>query len=124
MEKFEPFFTLLSALFALVFVLVLAYLTIKWMSGRMTGMKGSKVINVIDRVMIGQDKCLLVVRVGEQTMLIGMSGDSVVKLSDLQDLPEITDIKGPEGPPEFSDVLRDAINDGWKKIRKKGEEPR
>lgn len=125
MPFLETVGTLLGALLSLVLVLALAYVTIKWMSGRMVGQKGGgRAIRVVDRVGIGQDKCLLVVQVGGQTMLIGMSGDSVAKLADLPDLPEQDLTQSTEASPEFSDILRDTIRDGWKKISKKGEEPK
>lgn len=107
----EQLATILTTLLALVFVILLAYITIRWMGSRMTGQKGARLIRVLDRVVIGQDKCLLVVRVGQQVMLVGMSGDSVVKLSDLPELRSLTELHQADSP-DFSDAMRDAIERG------------
>lgn len=125
MKWLEMLFTLLSALLALAAVLALAYITLKWMGSKMpgtTGGGGGRMIRVLDRVMVGQNKCLLVVRVGKQTILIGMAEDTVQKLCDL---PELDDWEPPENrqnTPEFSELLRDAVTRGWGKLGKKGGE--
>lgn len=118
MKTLESAFTIFSALCALLFVLALAYVTIKWMGRRMSVQTGSRLIKVLDRVMIGQDKCLLVVQVAEETMLVGMSGDAVTKLCDLTGNPTIAAAE--QSSPEFSEVLRDTLMGGWKGARKKG----
>lgn len=116
---FDTAFTILSALLALVFVLFLAYITIKWMGRRMSAQAGGRVIKIIDRVMIGQDKCLLVLSVGGQTMLVGMTGDAVTKLADLPDLTQ-QPADGIATPPEFYDVLSDAVKKGMGRLSKRG----
>lgn len=124
MVALEAAWTIISALFALGFVLLLAYVTIKWMSTKMTGHKTSRIIKVIDRVAIGQDKFLLVVQVGEQTMLIGMSGDSVVKLSDLPETFSLDEWQpSADGTPDFAEVLKKTVTDSIGKLRKKESEP-
>lgn len=118
METLQSAFTIFSALCALLFVLALAYITIKWMGRRMSVQTNSRLIKVLDRVMIGQDKCLLVVQVAEETMLVGMSGDAVTKLCDLTGNPALGSAQ-PDSP-EFSAVLRDTLLGGWKGTGKKG----
>ncbi|MEG0541680.1 MAG: flagellar biosynthetic protein FliO [Angelakisella sp.] len=120
MDKFQSALTIFSALCTLLFVLALAYITIKWMGSRMSVQTNSRLIKVLDRVMIGQDKCLLVVKVAEETMLIGMSGDAVEKLCDLTGNLNLETAVA-QAPPEFSEVLRDSLHKGWKGIRRKGE---
>lgn len=118
METLESAFTIFSALCALLFVLALAYVTIKWMGRRMSVQTSSRLIKVLDRVMIGQDKCLLVVQVAEETMLVGMSGDAVTKLCDLTGSQSLAEAE--LSSPEFSAVLRDTLLGGWKGVGKKG----
>lgn len=72
-------------LIAMVVVLVLAYYTTKWLGKRMSVNSSTNIIRVIDRVGVGQDKLLAVVKVGKKTMLIGMAGNSVTKLCDIDD---------------------------------------
>lgn len=118
METLKSAVTIFSALCALLFVLALAYITIKWMGSRMSVQTGSRMIKILDRVMIGQDKCLLVVQIGEETMLVGMSGDGVTKLCDLTGTPNLT--PSGQSAPEFSDILKDTLLQGFKGVRKKG----
>ncbi|MEG1778110.1 MAG: flagellar biosynthetic protein FliO [Angelakisella sp.] len=119
MDKLQSAITIFSALCALLFVLALAYITIKWMGRRMSVQTGSRLIKILDRVMIGQDKCLLVVKVAEETMLVGMAGDAVTKLCDLTGNIDI-EASIAQAPPDFSDVLRDTLHKGFAGFGKKG----
>lgn len=122
-DAMQNVMTVLSALVSLVFVLFLAYLTIKWMGRKMSLQTGGRVIKIIDRAVIGQDKCLMVVEVSGQTMLIGMAGNAVTKLADLPALPQDAEGKKEPGSPEFADVMMETLRGGWGKIRKKGDKP-
>ena len=118
MKGWESAVTIFSTFAALIFVLGVAYLTIRWMSRRMSLQPGTRIIKVIDRVMIGQDKCLLIIQIGEKAMLIGMSQNSVQKLSDLEDIPQLP-VNLAQGA-EFSEFLMDTFKKGWTGIGKKG----
>lgn len=102
MGYWESVLTILSAIFAMVFVLLLAYFSTKWIGNKFSVNQSSKIIKVLDRVMISQDKCLIVVRAGEKTMLVAMTDNAVVNLCELDNL-EIP----PTEQPEFSSILKD-----------------
>ena len=115
----ENLLTIGSALASLLVVLLLALLTLRWMGRTMAPQGGGgRHIRVVERVMVAQDKYLLLVSVGGKFMLIGMAGHSVTKLADLDELP-------PQEPgsssPAFSQVLRETLGKAWPG-KQKGEE--
>lgn len=112
MDQFESILTILSALAALIFVLAVAYVTMRWMGQKLPTQSVSRIIKVRDRVMVGQDKCLLVVEVGDKVMLIGMTSHAVEKLCELDDPQLILDAKVSNGQG-FSAVFKDTLKKGW-----------
>lgn len=100
--------TILSTITALAFVLLLAYVLLRWMGQKMPAQTGSHHIKVLDQVMLGRDKCLMLVRVAEKTVLVGMSPNSVDQICEIEDPENLLDIPAPE-QPRFSDYLKDSL---------------
>lgn len=109
MQTFEAAATILSTLAALAFVLIAAWFLLRWVGRRVPGQTGSRHIKVIDRVMVGQDKCLLLVRVAEKTMLIGMSSGTVTRLCDLEDPDGTFDVQPKGDEQTFSALLQNMM---------------
>ncbi len=99
---------LLGALLIFAGVLVLTYWATKYMSRRFAGGAGSRHIQVIERVSIGQSQQLLLVRVAEKTMLIGTAGQNVSKLCDIEE--ELSEVPEEAGPTPFSQLLGGLLN--------------
>ena len=85
MTTLESVTMALSTLAALVAVLLAAWFILKWMGKRMPGQTSSRHIKILDRVVLGQDKCLLLVRVAGKAMLIGMTSGAATKLCDVDE---------------------------------------
>lgn len=100
---------MLLVLAMLALVLVLAYFTTRFVGKRYGAAgQGSKLIRVLDRVPISQDKQLLLIIVAGKAMLIGAAPQGVSKLCDIdvQDLPPVPD----DAPgPAFSQILDSAL---------------
>lgn len=109
-ENMDYAMTILSAFIALALVLGLAYFCIRWLSHRVTPQTSTRVIKIVDRVMIGQDKCLLVVKIPDKTMLVGMSGDSIVKLCDVDEEAVESHLSAIPPTADFSQVMNGAIS--------------
>ncbi|RPF48401.1 flagellar biogenesis protein FliO [Hydrogenoanaerobacterium saccharovorans] len=113
----------LFSLVMLILILTLAYYTTKWIGKRCSIQNGSKIIQVLDKVVVGQDKMLMIIRVQNQTMLVGMTSHSVQKLCDIENIDELL-IQSKASETDFSSILSTALRDGLgaKLMRKKKKE--
>ena len=91
-------------LIVLILVLVLAYFATRWLGKRAGSGQGKGNIEILDRQYVGQDKCLLIVRVGNHSMLLGVTSGQIRKISDIDE----SELKlGRVGAgSEFSSVIR------------------
>lgn len=102
--------SLLGILLIFAGVLVLTYWATKYMSRRFAagGGTGSRYIQVIDRMPLGQNQQLLLVRVAGKTMLIGAAGQGFSKLCDIEE--ELPEAPAEAGPTPFSQLLGGLLN--------------
>ncbi len=98
---------ILGAILALIVVLLLAWLLLRWMNKRVPGMGtgSAKMIKVLDRVNVGRTTVVLM-RVESKVLLVAMSEHSIQKLQEFDDpngdiAPTISSV------PSFSDTLKD-----------------
>lgn len=99
--------SLAGTMITLVIVLVVAWVMLRWLTKRMPVQAGSRHIKLLDRVAVAPDKCLLLVRVAEKTMLVGMSSHAVEKLCDIEDPERALDVQ-PE-PPAFKSIFAERM---------------
>jgi len=76
---------LIAALFAVGAVLYLSYLFSRYLAVGAAKISKSKYIKVIDRVVLGQDRLLLIAMIGEKYYLIGSSAQSIQILTEIDD---------------------------------------
>ena len=109
----------LGMLIAFVLILYLAYAATKWLGKRQMIQGGGlgKNIRLIDRYMLGQDKSLCIVEVGGRLMLIGVSGQHIEKICDLD--PERIHFTEKGSPASFSDIFQQTLGEKFKPGRKK-----
>ncbi|MEG2295192.1 MAG: flagellar biosynthetic protein FliO [Oscillospiraceae bacterium] len=83
-----PIFAILSVML----VLVVTFFGTKFLATKINRVAGSKYIKVIDRLFIAQDKSILIAKIGEKIMMLGVSGNHIEKISDIEtsDLVDIT----------------------------------
>lgn len=76
---------LLWALFAVILVLILAYLFTKYAAGRLgNGMRFRKgKMTVLEQLPIGRDQKLLLVRVGENVYWLGVTSGGITRLEKI-----------------------------------------
>ncbi len=104
----DVYLRIIGALAALVVVLLLAWLLLRWMNRRVPGMAGNaKMIKVLDRVSVGKGGMLMLVRVQDKVILL-VAGDHVA-----EKLLEFDDPDGAFEPkiaasPSFAGALKDA----------------
>lgn len=87
--------SLMGTMVTLVLVILLAWWLLRWLTKRVPMQTGSKHIKILDRVPVSQDKCLLLVRVADKTMLVAMTSHTAEKLCDVENLDEETLVPAP-----------------------------
>jgi len=112
--------SLLGGLFLFVLVLALAWFCSRWLGGRYGFQAAGRTIRVLERVMVGPDRCLLVVRAGEQVWLLGVTPQHIERLGELDPAlyPEREPSETVKGP-DFSSALQSAIK-SWVPGKKQG----
>ena len=106
-DQLKDIGTILFAIITLVGVLVLAYLTTRWLSSSSLGRRGKGIIEILDRQPAAQDKSLLVVRVGKKILFVGVSSQNITKLTELDE----DDISAASSPSDqdFASALKSAL---------------
>ena len=100
--------TLVIALAAVGVVLYLCYLFSRNLASGAAKINKSKYIKIIDRVILGQDKMILITKIGEKYYLIGSSTQSIQILTEL-DSEAIAEISYSERSSDngaFKDMLK------------------
>lgn len=109
MKVFESLFTILSTIAILVAVLLFTYISLKWMGQKLPSQNTSGHIKVLDRMMLSRDKYLLLIKVAEKTMLVGVSTNSVEKICDIEDPEALLVAASAQPGSSFSDVLFETV---------------
>lgn len=104
----EVIWVLLSLL-GVIGLIVLTYVSARWLNRRVN-LSGSRSIKVLEKAVIGQDKTLAVVQIGEKLMLLGITDGHIDKLSDL-DKEDITAPPAPEAGGSFMENLKKAARE-------------
>ena len=107
-------FMVIAALLGVVGLLFLTAYATKWLNKKMRsgGWNGGRNgIKIVECMGIAQDKQLLVVKVGNKSMLLGVTPASVTKLSDLDDgdIALLEQNAAENGSTSFIDNLKCAV---------------
>ncbi len=102
------FISVAGAILMIVAIVVLAFYSTRWLGKRMGGSAASKYLSVVDRISLGQDKCIAIVKVGQKHLLIGVSSGSVTNLGELNE-EDLSQVTTQQAYPSFGDALRDSI---------------
>jgi flagellar biosynthetic protein FliO len=107
----NEFWTTFFYVVVLAAVLIGAYFTTRFISGKSRKLLKSRYIHVLDRMALGKDKNVVLIEVGEQTLLIGVTNQSINNLGQidseaLKAVKEQTQNKESKG---FAQQLRDFL---------------
>lgn len=120
--------TLFGMLTAVVVILLLAWLFTRYLAGRTPGaVRFSRGrdggLRLLERMPLGREQYLAVVRAGERYLLLGVTGSQITLLRELsaeealawtEEEPGVSPNGGPGAPTAFRDVLREV----WKQRKK------
>ncbi len=105
--------TLLGVIVAVIGVLTLSYVVSKRIGQGMMGSYGPSGMKVVSRLVVGQDKSIVIINIGAKFYLIGISNDNINLLreippEDIKDIPSEGN-KISEGLPQFKDFFSDIL---------------
>lgn len=114
--------SLVGGLLLFALVLVLAWFCARWLGGRYGFQSSGRTVRVLERVMVGPDRSLLVVQAGEQVWLLGVTSQHIEKIGELDPglYPEPVSQDAGNGP-DFSAALQSAIK-SWAPGKKRENE--
>ena len=106
--------TLVGLILAVGIILVLAYVCSKYIGGSMIGYCISPNMKVVDRITLGQDKSLVITKVGTKYFLLGVSSSGINMLKEIssEDLSNLQQAEHKEavGMPQFKNVFTDLLS--------------
>lgn len=85
MGKMEVILTIFQGLFFFLLIAGMTWYMGRRMGKRMAGGRFSVYMESLDRLIIGQDKYLEIVRIGEKSYLLGVSQSGIQLLTELED---------------------------------------
>ncbi len=99
-----------SMFFSLVIMIVFIaaiYYGSRWLKKRYSISPGNKLIKIIDRIMLGQDKSIVIADILNCKYIIGISGQQITLLKDLGEI-ELPELK-PSGQEDFAAVFGEIL---------------
>ncbi|KGX93161.1 flagellar protein [Pontibacillus halophilus JSM 076056 = DSM 19796] len=97
---------IVRSLFALLFVILLIYLLLKWVNKRNKLFKPARTIENLGGISLGQNKSIQIVRIGKRVYSVGV-GDSIELLTEITDEETIEELVKSDGTeePMFKNVM-------------------
>lgn len=109
MERLEAFSVFFSVFLTLAFVLFLAWFFLRWIGGHAPIQSNFKHIKILDRVVIDREKYLLLVSVGDKTLLIAMSAGAIETICEFGPQQQALFNAVPETEQSFSAVIKQML---------------
>lgn len=108
-SSLESFIQLIGVLLIFVFVLLITYLTTKWMGGFQKAHSHNKNLHIIEAIHVGNNKMVEIVQAGTKYLVIAVGKDEVHLLAELseEELKEVPalDTGAMPGSESFQDIL-------------------
>lgn len=108
----SDFFTILLILAAIAGILYLSYFVSRKLGSSMMRTGGSSNIKVIERAFVDRDKSVVIVRVGQEDYLLGVSPNNVTLLQKLEEGQVIYDEPDEDAPlpaAQFASMVKNRL---------------
>ena len=106
----ESFFQLLGALLIFAFVILLTYLTTRWIAGFQKVRSHNKNLRIVETMGIGNNKMISIVEAGTVYLVVSVGKDEVQLLAQLarEQLKDYSFEQENQGEPQesFSEILK------------------
>ena len=104
--------TAIGTLLIIVVILFLTYICTKYIGNRMSlggyGGQNARYISIVDRVLVGQESSVALVKVSGRMFLLGITGENVNMLTELTE-DELTEIPAPVNGNYAGTAFKDVI---------------
>ena len=80
----ESFLQLVGVLIIFAFVLLITYLTARWMGGYQKGRSHNRNLRVVETIAVGNNKMISIVEAGTRYLVVSIGKDEVHLLAELQ----------------------------------------
>ncbi len=105
--------TVLGTLVLIVLIFLGAYWFTKFLGKRYQGgmLKSSAHIQVLEQISLGQDRTLTVVKVGDSTLLLGVTSQQITLVKELtsEEFPDLEISSQTEATAPFTSLFKDAL---------------
>ncbi len=104
---FEGTFPLLVSIIVLGGILYLAYTASRYIGLSAARQSSAKHIRLLDTLSLGSERAILVVKIGERQLLLGVTSGGIVNLAELaeKDVQELLVEQKPEAHPKFAEMM-------------------
>ncbi|MEE1033418.1 MAG: flagellar biosynthetic protein FliO [Agathobacter sp.] len=109
-SSLESFMQLISVLVIFVFVLVITYVTTRWMAGFQKSRSYNKNLKIIETIAVGNNKLISIVAVGKKYIAVSVGKDDVhflteIKEDELKDLSFLDEPDKESAKESFANIL-------------------
>lgn len=109
-SEWESFFQLISILLIFLFVLVITYVTTRWIGQYQQGMMQNKNIQVVETFRVNNNKFIQIIQVGKKYLVISVCKDVINILTELTEeelvwKPSQEENRGIKANESFQEVL-------------------
>ena len=118
-SSLESFLQLVGVLLIFVFVLLITYLTTRWMGGFQKAHSNNKNLHIIETISVGNNKFVEIVQAGTKYLVVAVGKDEVQFLAELseEELKEVPALNNSSTPS--SESFQDILNKVREKFPKK-----
>lgn len=95
----------IGSVLGVIAVVYLAFLCTKWLGKRMNMPSQGKYMTVVDRIVIGQDKTILILRVGAKLSVVGVTQNGINHIADISEA-DLVEITAPKQDITFQEALK------------------
>ena len=109
-SSLESFMQLISVLVIFVFVLVITYVTTRWMAGFQKSRSYNKNLKIIETIAVVNNKLISIVAVGKKYIAVSVGKDDVhflteIKEDELKDLSFLDEADKESAKESFANIL-------------------
>lgn len=118
-SSLDSFLKLVGVLIIFVFVLVITYLTTRWMGNYQKGGGRNKNLRIVESIGIGNNKMISIVEAGTKYLVVAIGKDEVHLLTELEpeqlkDLSALQQSSGGKQMENFTEIF-EKLKDKWPK---------
>ena len=109
---------ILRTIIALIFVLLLIYVSMKYSGSKLQDIQKGKYIKILERASISKENSLLVVKIGQKGYVIASSSGKIEIISELSK-EELIEVEASKALPQYKDLKDFYKKTGLNKLQEK-----